>query len=85
MPTRARARYVDGRFELLEPLNLPDGCQVTLEVALESSEYDSGGSWLIDLVDELQRKHPPETREPLPTDGAMNYKHYLYGHPKEQD
>ena len=83
MPTRAR--YVDGWFELLEPLNLPDGCQVTLEVALESSEHDSGGSWLIDLVDELHRKYPPETRGEHPPDFVKNKKHYLYGHPKEAD
>ena len=27
---------------------------------------------------------PPEVWNDLPTDGARNKKHYLYGHPKEE-
>ena len=38
-------------------------------------------AWLLDA----QSKLPPETWDGYPTDGAMNYKHYLYGHPKEED
>ena len=53
MPTRVRARYVDGRLELLDPLNLPDGCNVMLEVAAESSDQESSGSWLLDFVEEV--------------------------------
>ena len=84
MPT-VKARYADGVLTPLEPLDLEDGCDVTVEVVLEPSDQDSDGNWLLDLVDELHRRYPPETLEPMPTDGAMNYKHYLYGHPKEGD
>lgn len=38
-------------------------------------------AWLQDM----QRKLPPDTWDGYPTDGAKNYKHYLYGHPKEEE
>ena len=38
-------------------------------------------AWLHDV----QTKLPPETWDGHPTDGARNYKHYLYGHPKEKE
>ena len=85
MTTRVRARYVDGRFELLDPLSLPDGCNVTLEVAPESSDQESSGSWLLDLVDELHGEYPPELWEDRPPDFVRYKKHYLYGHPKHPD
>lgn len=85
MPTRVRARYVDGRLELLDQLNLPDGCNVTLEVAAESSDQESSCSWLLDLVDELHSEYPPEHWQDRPTDFVRHKKHYLYGHPKHPD
>ncbi len=85
MPTRVRARYVDGKLELLEPLSLPDGCKVMLEVAEDSSNQDSQGSWLLELVDEVHGEYPPETWETRPTDFVRHKKHYLYGHPKHPD
>ena len=38
-------------------------------------------AWLKDV----QSKLPPDTWDGYPTDGARNYKHYLYGHPKEEE
>ncbi len=40
---------------------------------------------LLALVDEIHRKYPPETRGDHPPDFVKNKKHYLYGHPKEED
>ncbi|MCY4617834.1 MAG: hypothetical protein OXD50_04680 [Chloroflexi bacterium] len=85
MPTRVRARYVDGRLELLDPLNLPDGCNVMLDVATESSDQESDGSWLLDVVDGLHGEYPPELWEDRPQDFVRHKKHYLYGHPKHPD
>ncbi|MYA00892.1 MAG: DUF104 domain-containing protein [Chloroflexi bacterium] len=85
MPDRIRARYVDGNLELLDPLRLPDGCNVLLEVAEESPDQESSGSWLLDLAEELHSEHPPERWENRPTDFVRHKKHHLYGHPKHPD
>lgn len=85
MPTRVRARYVDGKLELLEQLRLPDGCKVMLEVAEDPSDQDSQGSWLLELLDEVHSEYPPEAWEDRPTDFVRHKKHYLYGHPKHPD
>ena len=84
-PRQIKAHFHDGVFVPDEAIELENGCKVTVEVTTESSAQESSGSWLLDLVDELHRKYPPETWEPMPSDSAMNYKHYLYGHPKERD
>lgn len=82
MPTEVRARYSNGKLELLEPLNLTEGCEVTVTVTEES---ETAAESILEMFGRLHRKYPPETREPMPTDGARNYKHYLYGHPREGD
>ena len=82
MPTQVRARYTNGKLEPLEPLDLKDGCEVMLTVSEESAAQPES---LLEVFEKLHRKYPPETRDPMPTDGARNYKHYLYGHPKEEE
>ena len=82
MPTQVRARYTNGKLEPLEPLDLTDGCEVMLTVSEESAAQPVS---LLEMFARLHRKYPPETRDPMPTDGARNYKHYLYGHPKEEE
>ncbi|MCY4618588.1 MAG: DUF104 domain-containing protein [Chloroflexi bacterium] len=83
MPTQVKARYANGKLEPLEPLNLSEGCLVTLSVSDEEPAPESES--LLEMFDRLHRKYPPETRGDAPTDGAKNYKHYLYGHPKVED
>jgi hypothetical protein len=39
----------------------------------------------VDLAAELTGSVPPEDWAKLPTDLAKNYRHYLYGHPKEEE
>ena len=82
MPSQVKARYSNGKLEPLEPLNLTEGCLVSLSV---SEEPEPGGESVLEMFEKLHRDFPPESRELLPTDGAKNYKHYLYGHPKEED
>jgi Arc/MetJ-type ribon-helix-helix transcriptional regulator len=37
---------------------------------------------ILDMVDELRKSVPPEEFAKLPTDGARQLDHYLYGSPK---
>ena len=37
---------------------------------------------LVEMFKRLRKSVPTEALKNLPTDGAKNYKHYLYGHPK---
>lgn len=83
MPTQVKARYTNGKLEPLEPLELSEGCLVSLTVSEEEPEAEAES--LLEMFERLHRKYPPETRGDAPTDGAKNYKHYLYGHPKVED
>lgn len=40
---------------------------------------------ILEMFERLRNSVPPEAWDNLPLDGAKNYKHYLYGHPKEED
>jgi hypothetical protein len=42
---------------------------------------DSRPIW--EIIDEISRQAPPGTWDDLPTDGAINHDHYLYGAPKK--
>ena len=43
------------------------------------------GQSILEMFDEIHRSMPEGAFDELPTDGARNYKHYLYGFPKEED
>ena len=40
---------------------------------------------IVERARERYKNIPPEELENIPTDLAKNHKHYLYGHPKEED
>ncbi len=40
---------------------------------------------ILEMFDRLRKSVPPDTWDHLPTDLVKNKKHYLYGHPKEQE
>ena len=42
-------------------------------------------SSLFDAIEKISKSVPDSEWAKLPADGAANYKHYLYGHPKEED
>ncbi|MCE2458239.1 MAG: antitoxin family protein [Dehalococcoidia bacterium] len=46
---------------------------------------ESVGVRLLKMAEKLRESVPPEAWDSLPTDGAKNYKHYLYGSSKEKD
>jgi len=94
-----RARYANGVVTPLEPLELPEGCE--LEIAFTVRESGSGGMSVAapvpastssrglgavwEIAERLHRKYPADIWDDVPTDFARNKKHYLYGHPKEED
>lgn len=96
-----RARYEKGVLTPLEPLDLEEGNEVLVSVesvaagtsknyenVSASSENSSSARGLLGIVErvqELQKSMPPEELDGVPSDGAKNYKHYLYGHPKVED
>ena len=90
--TAVRARYENGVLTPLEPLDLAEGAEVMVSVEgarVEAAEAKpaakQGLAAIVERVRERQRNIPPEESANIPTDLAKNHKHYLYGHPKEED
>ncbi len=90
--TAVRAKYENGVLTPLEPLDLEDGAEVMVSVEGAAAEAPGGKpapkqglAAIVERVKERQKDIPPEEWDNLPTDLAKNHKHYLYGHPKEDD
>ena len=82
MTTTVRATYADGVLTPLEPLDIEEGREVTLSIE-DAASPKRGLAGIVEAVQELHRTIPLEAWDALPADGAKNYKHYLYGHPKD--
>lgn len=88
-----RARYEKGVLTPLEPLNLEEGKEVMVSVDAEIATDDAdkskmpsdSGESLLEMFSRLRESVPPEAWDGLPTDLTKNKKHYLYGHPREED
>ncbi len=88
-----RARYEKGVLTPLEPLDLEEGKEVVVSVEdlaesiTEKPVEDSEGAAesILEMFERLRKSIPLEAWDVPPTDGAKNYKHYLYGHPKVDD
>lgn len=72
------AVYENGIFRPIEPVNLPDACEV--EIQVESRRTTQQRSTLARLA-EIGRRFP--TNPELPEDLAAQHDHYLYGLPKQ--
>ena len=91
MPQRLfRARYANGVLTPLEPLDLSEGCEVTVDVLADDESGDATSPAearqprILEIVDEIHREFP-NAFSGMPHDGAKHYKHYLYGHPRDED
>ncbi|MCY3733229.1 MAG: antitoxin family protein [Chloroflexi bacterium] len=91
MPHRTiRARYANGVLNPLEPLDLSEGCEVTVDVTVDHDSSSAAAPKhadkprILEIIDEVQREFP-NAFAGMPHDGATQYKHYLYGHPKDGD
>ena len=88
MTTTVKATYANGVFTPVEPVDLEEGAEVMVSMdgtPRGSSEMtNGGGASLLDLIEELHAS--TLVREPgdRPVDLAEHYKHYLYGHPKDE-
>ena len=82
MTTFVRARFSEGVLRPLEPLDLEEGAEVTVSICDPSPK---GLAAIVERVTELQKNMPPDAWDGQPTDLAKNKKHYLYGHPKDED
>ncbi len=74
-----RARYEKGVLTPLEPLELEEGVEVVVAVD-GMTEHP-----ILAIIEAIHRNTPEPGEYRIPRDGAQNYKHYLYGHPKEDD
>ena len=83
MPTTVRATYANGVLTPLEPLELTEGCEITVTIASPSGPTDSPAypNYVKRMLADRASWPPDELAGP-PTDLARNKKHHLYGHPK---
>ena len=79
-----RARYEKGVLTPLEPLDLEEGKEVVVSVE-DASRPPKGLASIVEMVEEMRASYPADLWDGLPTDLAKNKKHYLYGHPIEED
>jgi len=79
--TTLTARY-DGKVLIPEqPVDLPTG--VTLRVTVEVAAPDAPPKAPWQLAVEIGEAVPPGEWARVPTDGARNLDHYLYGAPRD--
>ena len=71
-----------GSFEQSHHVSLPEDIS-DLVSADEVPEPGSTGASILELVKRVTESIPDEAYVDLPSDGSRNYKHYLYGWPKE--
>ena len=84
MVASVKARYAGGVLTPLEPLDLEEGEEVRLSI--ESSQPSGAPrESLVEMFDRLSKSVPPDAWDDMPADLVRNKKHYLYGHPREED
>ena len=71
-------------FEEEHNLKLPQDIADMVSLDEAPQEVHTGES-ILGMFERLRKSIPQEAWNNLPTDGAKNYKHYLYGHPKVED
>ena len=65
-------------FEKAQGLKLPPDIADLVSIEQDAPDLSS----LFEAIDKIRGSVPASEWDKLPTDGAANYKHYLYGHPK---
>ena len=84
MIASVKAKYSNGALVPMEPLDLEEGREVMVSVE-EAPQSAPTGESILDMFERLRESVPPEAWDNLPTDMVKNKKHYLYGHPKEEE
>ena len=78
MIANVKARFSNGVLTPLEPLDLEEGKEVVVSIE-DARSPDTEAPSLLDMIDDLHQSVPQEVWSNGPSDGAKNYKHYLYG------
>ncbi len=84
MIANIKARYENGVLTPLEPLDLEEGKEVVLSIE-DAAPQANGKESILEMFERLRNSVPSDTWDNMPADGAKNYKHYLYGHPKVEE
>ena len=84
MVANVKARYAGGVLTPLEPLDLEEGEEVRLSIE-GSQPSGAPRESLVEMFDRLRKSVPPDAWDDMPADLVRNKKHYLYGHPREED
>ena len=84
MIANVKARYSKGVLTPLEPLDLEEGKEVIVSIEVATPQA-TGEETILEMFERLRNSVPQDTWDDLPTDFVKNKKHYLYGHPKEDD
>ena len=94
---RVRAKFTNGHIVPLERLDIEEGAELSVDIDIEPSRsgqerrpvsggrretHDPETPSINDVFDDIRKSLSHIPKEPGPTDGAKNYKHYLYGRPK---
>jgi predicted DNA-binding antitoxin AbrB/MazE fold protein len=74
------AIYENGVFRPLEPVNLPEKCQVEIERIQVIDPANSGNEPPLMRLARIAEQLPGDPNRP--TDMAAQHDHYLYGTPK---
>ncbi len=82
MIANVKARFSNGALVPLEPLDLEEGKEVVVSIE-DARSPDAEAPSLLEMIDELHRSVPQDVWSGRPSDGAKNYKHYLYGWPRD--
>ena len=68
----------------MRPLDLEEGKEVVVSIE-DATPQASGTESILEMFERLRNSVPPDTWDNMPTDFVKNKKHYLYGHPKEEE
>jgi predicted DNA-binding antitoxin AbrB/MazE fold protein len=82
MIAHVKARFSNGTLVPLEPLDLEEGKEVVVSIE-DVGAPDAEAPSLLEMIDELHGSVPQNVWGNGPSDGAKNYKHYLYGRPRD--
>ena len=84
MMVSVKARYENGVLTPLEPLDLEEGKEVVVSIE-DAAPQANGNESILEMFERLRNSVPSDTWDNMPTDFVKNKKHYLYGHPKEEE
>ncbi|MDE2938833.1 MAG: antitoxin family protein [Chloroflexota bacterium] len=78
---RLKAEWANGILKPLEPLDLREGAILTLIIEQDEAK-DLESHNVLETIDRLREPIGQDDWDGIPTDGAKNYRHYRYGHPR---